>query len=155
MLDFLEQQRQDVLEELKELYIQRRNAGPGSIGDIENRIRNLKKELERLEQEISESKRNMPSDSATQIAPEGPNSSDDIEEAGMPREQILSLIEHNEFKEAIELMEPYSKGHNLILITSRVNRIQSQKTMGIISDSQYDMEINKITYSLLKILDDL
>jgi hypothetical protein len=143
MFEFLNNQRADVLKELTKLYEQRRNAGVESIGGIKNRIENVKEELDILDKEIAAIGK-IPKSAPPIIS--NPNNLDAI------KSEIMTLIADGEFEEAIELMQKTWDKTDLILLSARFNQLKSRYNKGIIASSEYNIESNKITLSLLETL---
>lgn len=142
MLEFLQNQRTQVLKELTKLYEQRRNAGVESIGGIKNRIENVKEELQRLDTEIAE----FATTKTSENPPKKEQNSNDI------KTEITTLIADGEIEEAIDLIQKIWDKTDLILLSARFNQLKKGKNYGIISQSDYNIESNRITQSLLETL---
>ena len=167
MLEFLEQQLKEVVDEIKRLYIQRKNAGVSSRGDIENRIYDLKKEQKRLEKEINELK-----------AKDSYNSSKNntislfVEEMATPKEktnehlnlttinpnemdldEVYDLIGNNLIDEAIEVLLQHAKGANkaeVQQLRQKWNDFNSDKIMGVLNNENRNVTSSQIVRSLLE-----
>ncbi|MCP3929973.1 MAG: hypothetical protein GY705_12840 [Bacteroidetes bacterium] len=151
MLDFLNKQLSNTEEELKDLFRMRANAGPESVGGIENRIFSLKKERSRLLKEIQELETIPPEESVE----EKPNVTSEKVSKEQLIKEIRSLIANGKTKNAIEKIQANWDDNTITLLAARFNRINSQNNLGILPHADYVIELNRITNSLLNTLNDL
>lgn len=70
------------------------------------------------------------------------------------KEHIEALVEKGKIKEALEEMKKNSDKNELILLAGRYNRVLQQNNLGTISQTDYNIEMNRITNSLLSIIND-
>jgi len=138
MKEFLEGQKSKIEEELKQLYIDRGRAGVETEGSYDNIIGRKKRELAKLVNDLDGA-------GNTETRAGHINSKTDI----------TSLIAQDKIEEAIQKLMNSTGDNQLILLFGRYNRIKKQNDSGTISQADYSIEINKITNSLLSILNDL
>ena len=68
----------------------------------------------------------------------------------------LNLLKnHKRFKEAIQKLMKSSEDKQLTILSARYSQIKNKDNSGIISNDNFSIEFNKITNSLLSILNDL
>ena len=139
MLDFLKEQLANVEEELKQLYIDRSRAGVETVGSYEIMIDRKGKERQKL---IDDIKRESGKANQTSTLPK----------AGTSKAEIINLISNGKLKKAINAMLEQGIENDVVLLSSRYNSITKQMNGGIISSEKYQIEINRITNSLLAIL---
>jgi len=145
ILAFLKEQLLKTQEDLKKLFIQRGKASIETVGSYDIMIERKKEEIEKLEKDIKEWEKK-----ATDSAP----SKDNPPSSNSLKDDIGELIEKGRIKEAIEKMKTFSKENGLILISGRYNRVIEQNNLGTISQTDYNIEMNRITNSLLSMLND-
>ncbi|MFK7809046.1 MAG: CHAT domain-containing protein [Saprospiraceae bacterium] len=76
----------------------------------------------------------------------------------MSRSEIQQLIVTGRMKEALSILGQVLPGHHqntLILLQGRLNGLESKENMGIISGSDANIERNRITNSVVGLLDEL
>lgn len=61
--------------------------------------------------------------------------------------QLLNFAEHNKLDKALT--------DNLVLLSARLNSLKQRNIKGIIPNSEYLLESNQITYSLLELIDNI
>lgn len=142
ILEFLKEQLLKTQEDLKKFYIQRGKASIETVGSYDIMIERKTEEIEKLEQDIKAIENK--SDSVTTTSKSVKN----------PKEHIETLIEKGKIKEAIEEMKTFSKENGLILLAGRYNRVVQQNNLNTISQTDYNIEMNRITNSLLSMLND-
>lgn len=137
MIEFLKEQKSKIEEELKQLYIDRARSSIETEGSYDIMIGRKKKELSNLNQEIKELEDKQPT------------------EITNPNLEIKTLIAKGKIEEAIQKLMVSSRDDQLIMLSARYNQIKNQNNSGIITHDNFTIEINKITNSLLSILNDL
>lgn len=138
MKEFLKEQISKIEEELKQLYINRARSSIETEGSYDIMIDRKKKELNKLIIDLDGNKN-------TEIISNGIDS----------RVEIKTLIAKGKIEEAIQkLMNSYGDDQ-LIMLSARYNQIKNQNNSGTISQANFSIELNKITNSLLSILNDL
>ena len=135
MKEFLEEQKSKIEEELKQLYKDRARSSVETEGSYDIMIDRKKRELAKIINDLDGS-----SDSEIKTI--------DID----LKNKIKSLIVHGKIKEAIESLMNISQSDQLILLSSRYNRIQNQYNSELISQANFSIQLNKIANSLLSIL---
>lgn len=138
MKEFLEKQKTKIEEELKQLYIDRARSGVETIGSYDIMIDRKKTELNKIISDLDGTKNAAIVSSSTDY-----------------RIEIKSLIAKGKIDKAIQKLMDNSKDDQIIMLSARYNRIKSQNNSGTISQANFSIELNKITNSLLGILNDL
>ena len=141
MKAFLTEQIAKIEEELKQLFIDRARSGIETEGSYDIMIDRKKKELHKLNNEINDL---------------GNNQNPEIKSDKIsPTIEIKTLIANGKIEEAIKKLMDSSGDDQLILLSARYNRIKKQNNSGTINHANFSIELNKITNSLLSILNDL
>lgn len=79
----------------------------------------------------------------------------------MIHDQLLTFIRKAEIEETINLLVDFVDKHytrfatEVYLIANRYSRVTSEKNKGLLEHSDYQIEMNSITYSLLEIIDSI
>jgi len=138
MEEFLKERKAKIEEELRQLYIDRGRCSIETEGSYDIMIDRKKRELNKLNSHLDSSSAKI------EIKP------DDVDF----RAEIKNLIAEGEIKEAIQKLMNNSEDNQLIMLSARYNRVEKQNNSGIITQDNFSIELNKITNSLLSILND-
>ena len=138
MKEFLKEQKSKIEEELKQLYLDRARSSIETEGSYDIMIDRKKRELNKLINELDGNKN-------TEMKSGSIDS----------RIEIKTLIAKGKIEEAIQKLMNISGDNQLIMLSARYNRIKTQNNSGTISQADSSIELNKITNSLLSILNDL
>ena len=149
MLEFLNEQINEVQEELKDLYRKRRNAGIESRGGYENRIAMLKKELGELQKEAAaEMQQNKPT-----VKPPSSKTRKQITEN--EKNELLTLVYAGETAAAVQKILLFSDDKKLLLAAANFQQHHDKYTMGQLSYSDYAVAGNRMNEVLLTFLNSL
>ena len=138
MKEFLKEQKSKIEEELKQLYLDRARSSIETEGSYDIMIDRKKRELNKLINELDGNKN-------TEMKSGSIDS----------RIEIKTLLAKGKIEEAIQKLMNISGDNQLIMLSARYNRIKTQNNSGTISQADSSIELNKITNSLLSILNDL
>ncbi len=143
MIEFLKQQLSNVEKELKQLYVERSRSGVETTGSYENMIDRKKKERHKLMEEIKEAE--------SISSPVNNNNS----KSSPNKDEIKSLIQKGKIEDVLDkMLQLDSNSNDLMLLSSRYSRLKSDNNRGILNSNSYSIELNKITNSLLSLLDE-
>ena len=69
---------------------------------------------------------------------------------------LKDMIGNNKIKEVLDiLVKMFPKRNDLMLQKSRFSSMENKERLGIISSDAYNMERNKIVFSVLEVIDEL
>lgn len=78
------------------------------------------------------------------------------EKTNTNKNALKSMIARNQLKEVLaQLMAQYPSNNDFLLLNSQLSGLISKNRIGVISNSEYNLERNKITASVLDLIDEL
>lgn len=147
MLDFLKQQLAAVEQELQQLIADRSKVGILAEGEYQVKIDKLKKERKRLLIEIAEEEKNASASTTTPKTEENKQTSNNSPKNF--KDELRNLVAAGKLGEALQKANKQYGDDTTILLLGQLNNLNTQKNMGILEYSTYNVRLAQITNGFL------
>lgn len=142
MRDFLEKTLLRLQDELKELYIQRTRAGIGTVGDFENRIAAVRREIQKITADLEALKKE---EDAKKVEPTLSNLSN-----------LKKLVALDQLEMVLDsLYAAHPQLDSLIHIMGRLSGLERANLRGTVSRENYLVERSQIRTAVLTLIESI